>query len=279
MVTESGLLDRLHQPEYTGENRCLPCTVVNTILTLIFAGVCAVAGTLLVGPGLGFLAGFVILVVGLFAITVRGYLIPGTPELTKRYLPDRVLAAFGKDPVLEHHEPVDAGDGHIDLESALVSVGAIEDCEESEDLCLTPDVREAWERELQALESDPDRETLLSLLGIDVEAVTFQEYGSAFRAHADGRVVGTWESEAAFLADLAAARVFADYYPGWETLEPTVRGQLLNGLRLFVETCPKCGGTPTFGADTVESCCSAYEVAAVSCEHCDVRIFETPVAR
>ena len=31
-MTASTLADRLRQPEYTGENRCTPCTVVNVVI-------------------------------------------------------------------------------------------------------------------------------------------------------------------------------------------------------------------------------------------------------
>ena len=42
-----------------------------------------------------------------------------------------------------------------------------------------------------------------------------------------------------------------------------------------VDTCPECGGIPEFGTDTVESCCSTHQVAAVSCTDCDARLFES----
>lgn len=43
-------------------------------------------------------AGVATLVAALGLVYLRGYLVPGTPTLTRRYLPDRVLAAFGKRP-------------------------------------------------------------------------------------------------------------------------------------------------------------------------------------
>ena len=86
---DSSLLERFREPEYTGENRCVPCTVLNAALALALT---VAAGAF--GPVIA-LAVFV----GSFAsIYFRGYLVPGTPELTKRYLPDRVLAMFGKAP-------------------------------------------------------------------------------------------------------------------------------------------------------------------------------------
>ena len=42
MVTRS-LVGRLRQPEYTGENRCLPCTVLNVVLVTAAATVAALA--------------------------------------------------------------------------------------------------------------------------------------------------------------------------------------------------------------------------------------------
>jgi len=94
------LLARLRQPAYTGENRCLPCTVLN----IAIAGTLAVGAALLATP----LAGAVVLVASLSAIYLRGYLVPGTPELTKRHAPDRLLRLFGKAPELpEPGETVD----------------------------------------------------------------------------------------------------------------------------------------------------------------------------
>ncbi|MFC4986428.1 MULTISPECIES: hypothetical protein [Saliphagus] len=111
----SELIDALRRPEYVGENRCLPCTVVNVAVAL--------AGSALVARSrnrrgrlfaTGTLAG------SLATIYLRGYLVPGTPELTKRYLPERVLAAFGKEPTREGTryggwEPID--DDTVDVET------------------------------------------------------------------------------------------------------------------------------------------------------------------
>ncbi|WP_144925519.1 hypothetical protein [Halorubrum salsamenti] len=65
----------LADPDHTGENRCLPCTVVNAV------GVAAVAG--LVSRrrrSLGLLAA----VLGGAAIWLRGYVLPGTPRFAPR---------------------------------------------------------------------------------------------------------------------------------------------------------------------------------------------------
>ncbi len=111
-------LDPLRQPEYIGENRCTPCTVVNVCIAALLA----------VAVGVAFpLAGVVVFVLSLAAIYLRGYLVPGTPTLTKRYFPDRVLALFDKEPAStdEFVPAADAATGHggADSESPSVEAG------------------------------------------------------------------------------------------------------------------------------------------------------------
>jgi hypothetical protein len=78
-ITDGSVLDRVRQPEYTGENRCMPCTATNVVIAVLLS----------VGVGVLFPpAGVVVFALSLGAIWLRGYLVPGTPELTKRYFPD-----------------------------------------------------------------------------------------------------------------------------------------------------------------------------------------------
>jgi hypothetical protein len=276
MGSKGGVVERLRQPEYTGENRCIPCTVVNALIaigaSLAIVGFGIALGALIpftVGALLAFLAALVL-------IYLRGYLVPGTPTLTKRYFPASVLALFGKEPQIP--AAASSADGStLDPEQTLVEIGALEECEDEADLCLTEPFRTDWRDELDTIDSDAGREDLLALLDIEEGEVTYDEYGRAFVARIDGRRIGKWESEGAFLADLAAARTFDGQYPGWDQFSVEERGALLNGLRIFLDTCPTCGGTPTFGADTVESCCASVEVAEVTCETCETRLFEAQI--
>ncbi|MDS0277035.1 hypothetical protein NDI85_04475 [Halomicroarcula sp. S1AR25-4] len=263
------VVDTLRRPEYTGANRCLPCTVVNSLVAAVLS---ILAAGIAVEVGATALAVPVALAVALpaaAAIYLRGYLVPGTPTLTKRYLPTRVLRLFGKHPTEQAHSPGPVSE--IDVESVLLEVGAVEPC--GDDLCLTEWFSEAWQDAVDSL--DPDRATLLERLGVKASSVEFEEYGDAFRAYVDERHVGTWESRPAFEADVAAAAVLQERADDWDTLSVAQRGQVLNGLRLFVDTCPRCGGTPTFGTETVQSCCSEHEVAAVTCGDCEARLFES----
>ncbi|WP_436907274.1 hypothetical protein [Halosimplex marinum] len=307
------LAARLRRPEYTGENRCLPCTVLNVGIASVGA---TMLGAWLVAAGYRTAAGAVataVLAASLAAIWLRGYLVPGTPTLTKRYLPAPVLAAFGKAPE-SSPEGVAAGVGagagrdadadasgataateggegtgdraagsdptpeagdRADPEPLLERAGAIEPCR-GDDRCLTDDFERAWHAEIDAVGGD-ELGPWLDGLGLADGEVTTRELSDAFAVSVDGRRVGTWESRAAFRADLAGASLLADRLPEWESLSARDRGQVCNGLRIFLERCPGCGSPVSFGTETVESCCTSRTVAAVTCDDCGARVFESPV--
>ncbi|WP_254274059.1 hypothetical protein [Haloarcula marina] len=265
------IVDRLRRPEYTGANRCLPCTVVNLLIAAVLSAAVATLIVSLGRPAFAAPAGGLVFLTAAGLVYVRGYLVPGTPTLTKRYLPAPVLALFGKGPQSARPGRETESIADFDVESVLLDVGALEPC--GDDLCLTTWYRDAWQDAVATV--DADREALLSQLDLDAATVEFEEYGDAFQARVDETTVGTWESRAAFEADIAAASVLEDAYDDWDRLSVQQRGQVLNGLRLFLDTCPECGGTPTFGAETVQSCCHEYEVAAVTCGDCSARLFES----
>jgi len=297
MSGSGSLRSRLRQPEYTGENRCLPCTVLNVAIaavgTTLLVAWLAAAGYATAGVALG----AVVLAVSLGAIWLRGYLVPGTPTLTKRYLPEPVLAAFGKAPA-ESPDGVEAGVGEeagtdgttadstapagardaeaVDVEALLERAGAIEPCR-GDDRCLTDEFGRAWREETESVRDAEDLGSWLDSLGLEDGDVVTNDLGGSFAVNVDGHLVGTWESRPAFEADLAAGAVVADRVAEWESLSARARGQVCNGLRIFLETCPGCGGPVSFGTETVESCCSSRTVAAVTCDDCGARVFETPV--
>lgn len=282
MAQTMGVLSRLKQPEYTGENRCMPCTVVNTVIAAVVSVVVAAVAWQLTAPTVAGGLGVAVFVASGAAIYFRGYLVPGTPELTKQYFPEWLLAAFGKAPeqpaagVARAEDAGESSSEPLDPETALVSAGALEECQGGADLCLTDGFRSAWYDAIDELKAeDADRDRLLDLLEVEGTEVEVEEFGEAFRAMVDDRPAGTWQSEAAYLADLGAGTILAERYERWDDLAVGQRGRLLNGLRLFIDRCPTCDGTPDFGTETVESCCTTHEVAAVECEDCGARLFET----
>jgi hypothetical protein len=272
-------VDRFRRPEYTGENRCNACTVVNVAIALLLG-----VGTALVLSWIGYAAVGYPAAVGLFVvccvpIALRGYLVPGTPTLTKRYFPPWLLAVFGKDPGVPAATQEAPGGEDLDIEASLLEAGALEPRPDGTDLRLVPALSEEWREEIERVrDGEVDRERLAGILGVDADDLTFQDFRESFVAFHRGANVGTWESRAAYVADVAAAPVLERRVEDWPALSAPDRGRLLNGLRIFLEACPECDGPLSFGARTVESCCSTRDVAALTCEDCEARLFEADAA-
>jgi len=261
----SDRVHRLRQPEYTGENRCVPCTVVNLVIAAVVSGFVAV-----VSPPVA----VVVFAVSVAAIYLRGYLVPGTPTLTKQYLPDSVLKLFDK---YEAPEPPSLEDD-ADVEAFLLDVEAVEECREGTDLCLTDDFSDAWDDRIET-HRDRSEETdsvaaLFDGLDIDRDRVRVESYGDAYEAYIDDTRVGQWESRAAYLADVAAEEELRERHPAWHRLGFDERTEILGALRLWLERCPECDGPVTLGEETVDSCCRSIDVIAATCEECGARVFE-----
>jgi hypothetical protein len=258
-------ITRYQNPEYTGANRCLPCTITNVAI--------AAAGALtlgLVAPPLGALA----FLGALLTIYLRGYLVPGTPTFTRRYFPDWLLAVFDK---------VDTAATDVDVEETLVAAGVLEDGDD--DLVLAPAFAAAWTERMAGSDAERvglseaeserlDAVELGALTDLDADSLDIQRYGDAVVATLDGERIGRWESRAAFVADVAAARELDDWVPRWRAIPLAARSELLGALRLFLERCPACDAPVELGQEVVRSCCRNYDVIAVSCSDCGARLLE-----
>ena len=217
------ILTRIRRPEYTGDNRCLPCTAVNLVLATALTGVVA-----LVSPPVA----AAVAAGSLASIYARGYLVPGTPELTKRYLPDRVLAWFGKGDV-----PVSSPDVDFDVVSFLDSVGVVID--DGDDVALAP----RFERGLETAAFDLDTEAATTvaaadLLAVAPDRVSFVAGGASWRVLVDGSILGQWESRAAFVADLATHRTLSEWTDEWAAVPDVARGRTLGKLEFEAGTQP-----------------------------------------
>ena len=255
---DESVLDRLRQPEYTGENRCLPCTATNTVIAVVLS----------VGVGLVFPpAGVAVFAVSLATIWLRGYLVPGTPELTRRYFPDWLLALFGKAP--EPGPPIAETD--LNPEETLLELGAIEPYEE--DLRATPAFAERWDAEIESVRANTEAR-VAGLLDLEEASVSLAERGNAYVIEEGDVKVARWPSRAALLADLAAIPVLRERAGDWDELGRVEQGHLLAGLRVFLDSCPDCDGPLSFGQETVESCCRTAEVVTYDCDDCGARVME-----
>lgn len=248
-------LARLRRPAYTGANRCLPCTVVNLLLVAV-----AALGVSLLAP----VAALAVAGLGAAAVWLRGYVVPGTPELTERYLPARVLAWFGK-----ASDPPEPPEGNP--VEKLVALGVLDE----EEPVLTAVFEERWHETAAGIAADPDRlrATAAEVLSVDADAVAVEcadEGGVTLTG--DGRWTGSWPSHGALAADLATERLLADR--GLTELDRADRTDLAARIRGLAERCPVCGSATDVTDDTVESCCRSAAVVAVTCAGCDARLAE-----
>jgi hypothetical protein len=264
----------LRRPEYTGENRCLPCTIVN----LVLVAAASLGVVVWVAP----YAAVPVAVVGVALVYIRGYVVPGTPTLTQRYLPDGVLAYF------EHGAPVSpetAGDPDVDdaldheafdPERALRNAGALTPCKDRDDLCLDSLFRTEWRSKMTAAADDVEAAVYHLLPDSFDDPADVEFRGKTAVARVGGATVAEWPSRAAFVADAAGAAVLADADSQWTERSFADRTRLLAGLRLWLDRCSICDGHVELGEDTVESCCRSHEVIAATCTECNARIFEAP---
>lgn len=266
-------LAQLRQPEYTGENRCVPCTVINVAIAIVASALVAILAVPLAALVFG---------ASLLAIYLRGYLVPGTPTLTKRYLPDRVLALFDTHPIeetrndeewetierLEHQR-----ENAVDPERFLVESGAVGPCEDEDDLCLTDEFSRLINDGADDYDGDPaDRETLATVFDTEPDSITVLD--REYPAVKIDRRVRKWPSEAALLGDLVADGSLRELTEQWVDVPLSQRLGILKSLRSFYESCPRCSGEIYLSDDTVESCCRTYEVIMIGCRECEQPLLE-----
>ena len=280
MSERESLLGRLRQPEYTGNNRCLPCTVVNLLIAALLAGGVAI-GSL---PAAG-----AVFAISVLAIALRGYLVPGTPELTKRYLPASVLRLFGKHPTAGTSMEAESSD--VDPDSLAVfeqierrreegvepsdflqDVGAIELCADGEEFCLTDTFAERVETSSEPRTVTGDAERIAAIFGVEPSEVT--PLDREYPAVKVGIQVRKWPSVAALTADVATDRALAETTDRWREVPPGQRREILESLRGFHERCPLCGGPVALSEEVLESCCGTHQVKTVACDDCERRLRE-----
>jgi hypothetical protein len=282
-------LSTLRNPAYTGHNRCIPCTIVNALVAVSVAVATGILVAHAAGaPLVGGVAGTLALVGGIAAIAIRGYLVPGTPALTKRYFPDRVLAWFDKGPqggalAARHRSAADRDtDDAVDVEAVLRSAGAIEPRPDGTDLQLTADFAAAWRDEIeQVRQRDTAASALPELFGLPPDRLVEHHHGAGVSVTVDGsyrQELGQWPSPGALHADVAGAQLLERRTADWNRLLPHERSAVLAGLRIFLERCPACDAGVEFEEEKVESCCRSYDAVAVSCSECGERLFEQPLA-
>lgn len=302
------VIDTCRQPEYTGENRCEPCTVLNLVIAMILSSVVARKSKL---------GGVIAFGISIGLIYLRGYIVPGTPTLTKRYLPTEILRWFGKDPEsevasgfsgMERTTPLSSRDSSSsgtystpsttdestdsetkpsenksnssgeDLETFFLNHGILKLSTDVDDLRLTDEFEEKWTEATEPLvDSDISVEMIIDSFGIEPDGdqnLEFVDQDGVQILKSKSALIGQWPSRAALIADIAASNVLQSWVPDWNDLDPEERGSMLNGLRMFLEVCPTTGGNIELDEEVIESCCSSHKVIALTCEDTGERLFE-----
>ncbi len=260
------IYNQLRAPAYTGENRCRPCTVLNSLIALVIAG-----GVALISIPLAVVA----VVVFAGVILFRGYLIPGTPTLVQ-FLPDVVHDAIGG----THHgertlEEVTV-DPTVDVETLLYDAAIVEDCAATDDLCMTGEFRARWTEKMTALQDrDKQRASLGRTIDVPTDSIRFEETDAGWFVFVDEMQAGRWPSRAAFVTDLASETLLKTTLTNWEAIPGHDRARILASLRAFAEECPTCGGEITNDERVIASCCRGETVSVETvCTGCNSVLFE-----
>jgi hypothetical protein len=274
-----GFIESVRNPDHTGENRCLPCTFLNAVLVLAAGAVAAIAWM----P-----VGILVVASGFLLLSLRGYVVPKTPQLTEKYLPPQVLIYFGK----KSYQPIKADGG-----SRISDSGKTEDIEGSEsetrertpdqvlldssvlhedgqDPSLDPEFETTWRKEITDIRERAGDANVLtelsSLLGVRAQQLSFERFNeeSHVIVRNDGQAVGQWVSDAALVADATAAGLLETWVKNWSQLDTAFRGTVLTNLRLFVPECPACGGGTKFTEED-KGCCGVGSAYTLRCTEAD----------
>lgn len=287
---------KLIQADYIGENRCTPCTVLNVAIALLVGAVVSKKSKYV---------GYISLVASLVVIYFRGYLIPGTPSLTKRYLPGKLLEMFGKEPTqasggIGHVEGLNLSDSSVDtgkpgsgkmsressehpdipsmnVSSYLVEVDVLEPCPDHNDLCVTDKFESGWSNEIEELlDEDIVPRTIIDLFGLEgtSEDYIVETHAEAWSLYQNDGIAGQWPSRLALVIDLASASILSRRDSNWTKRSPKEKGEVLSSVRIFLNRCPNNEGTVQFKEELVESCCQSHEVLAAECSNSGERVFE-----
>lgn len=268
MKTLFEAIQPFQQSEHTGENRCNPCTIVN----LCIAGFLSILAFTISSS-----LSIAVFLVCCGVILLRGYLVPGTPTITRRYFPDFLLRWFDKSPKTEIDRSVNGEDNRtVDPVSLLIDAGVIVDPAE-DDLQLSEGFRNAWRDHVEILSGKDPTVVLGHLFSIDSGSLSVGSAGERMTVHRNGDLFTLWPSRAAYLTDVAASEALDARSEEWNAIDHEQRGRILQRLRVFLDQCPSCQGTIADGEAT-RGCCVDEQYFEVFCEDCGATILEASIS-
>lgn len=265
------MFESLRRPEYTGENRCLPCTAVNAVVVVLASTVVG-----LLSP----LVGLAVFVLGVVLIVLRGYVVPYTPSFAPQ-LTAKLPFDFGPSHVTDGgrtSESLAGDEADLDGETLIqrLAEAGVVVADESGDLFLADDVRRTWEAGMSRLRGVSDSDLAMAA----ADAAPFDADGRS-EANGDWIVVtridddaDVWLSRAHAVAETAAVAALTS-----EGLDKETAAQAATPLRLFLQSCPACGGPVE--ETTVSDCCGGTmglydnpETPVLACAECGEVLYE-----
>lgn len=153
----------------------------------------------------------------------------------------------------------------------LVEAGMI--LEADDDLELTDPFRREWRTHIaQVRDTDRAREVLGTEFDVEPEQIELIDDDTEFAVLQDGTTLGTWPSEAMFVADLGLYLILDDWFSLWERLDGRSRAELLSRLRGFLDQCPLCEGDLEMHESLDEA--TGHTDVSMRCIACDSVVFE-----
>lgn len=263
LASVSAALESVRRPEYTGDNRCVPCTALHVSLAVALSILLAIVATPVVAT--------VAFVGFATAIYLRGYLLPGTPRLASRLVPRRSRRSSGAR--TDDSGATTAVDADR-LESLVRSLEIVDD-RGRDGYRLEPEFRDVWHDRIGEIRAANSRlEVLSTQLGLDPDRVVLEITSSGFAANYGRNRIGCWPSEAALLADLAATPELEARAPRWRTLGAEERSAVLDELRGLLERCPNCDGTLERVEPAPDSSGPNVAGSGTECRSCGSRLVE-----
>ncbi|GAA0256728.1 hypothetical protein GCM10009000_086930 [Halobacterium noricense] len=226
--------------------------------------------------GLGIAAlyavGSTILAVAMFTIggaviMLHGYLIPGTPQLT-RALPESVLGAFGKN-------EVEAFSSNLPATKALLAVGLLD-----EDYRLPAEVEERIQATAAKGVNDSDvlEQAIVKKFDDVVEVSARRSLGGGenwFAFDTDEVAVRQWEARAVAALDMAVIDLLAERIPDWDDRSAADRTAMAAILRYGLQMCPACGDEYVEPEGQHMTCCGGRSlVGERQCPACDYALVD-----
>lgn len=249
--------------EYTGDQRCLPCTVVNLGL-LILSGLTIALLSKLAAVAFGIL--------GIFLIWIRGYFVPYTPQFAPKIAAHLPITFYEEarqsSSLMEFSERgiettrnggkvmlgTDERDASNDVSTTILpplsEAGIIRQRDDT--LVLDESYREKWRSVIRDVRGDNLKAAIeMTTPAENVERVTEGEATWYVLTDEDRSIKSeTWLSPAVAIAEVAAIEALED------SLSSSTVVQAAAFLRPFLEQCPVCEGDLI--ETTADQCCASY---------------------